>query len=59
LRDKVHPRRLTDPDCPPDNPNRGFELMKIVSVGTSLSTMRANADGATRRVSRNKSHQNA
>jgi hypothetical protein len=36
---------------PPVNPNRGFELMKIADVGTSLSTMRAHANGDDGRVS--------
>jgi len=59
LRDNVHPRRLRYSDTRRDNPDRGFELMNIVGVATSLSMTRADANGATRRVSRKKSHQNA
>jgi hypothetical protein len=35
----------------PANPNRGFELMKIADVRTSLSMMRAMQTAVTRRVS--------
>ena len=44
---------------PPGNPNRGFELMKIVVVGTSLSMMRAHANGDDVARFDTKSHQNA
>jgi hypothetical protein len=54
------PRRLADqgasatlngPSLPPANPSRGFELMKIADVRTSLSMMRAHANGGDEGVS--------
>jgi hypothetical protein len=54
----VHPRRLTTLTAA-GNPNRGFDLMKNVEIGTSLSMTRAMRIGGDAARFGEKSHQNA
>jgi hypothetical protein len=45
LAEQIASTTLNGPSLRPDNANRGFELMKIVDVGASLSMMRAHVSG--------------